>query len=148
MSITTIRHQECDLTEHIVTGVVRDEEMFECEAEFYLNSPTRLQLWEMSAAKLTQVTTKGLQQFVSRAAQLGKVRPRGRTAVIVRTKLQYGFGRMAEAFGQIKSLPFAFGIFYKRADALAWLAEEEDSSGQLEDASDDRIELRLSAKPK
>jgi hypothetical protein len=44
---------------------------------------------------------------------------------------------MAQAFGQVSSLPFALGIFYSRADAIAWLNEEGGFSEQAESMRDD-----------
>jgi hypothetical protein len=64
------------------------------------------------------------------AAGLGKVRQGGRTAVITRTTLQYGLGRMAQIFGTDNRLPFELGIFRSRDEALAWLnaAEPPDTA--------------------
>ena len=128
MSIKTKRKISEELTEHIVTGIVSEEEMFECEEAFYRKGPTRLQLWDMSGADLRLITTKGMRRFVNRAAQLGKVRRNGRTAVIVQSKLQYGLARMAEVFGKLEALPFEFRVFIERAEALAWLKTKSGSS--------------------
>jgi hypothetical protein len=55
MPIKTIKNIKEDLTEHIVTGLITDKEMFDCEEDFYSNGPTRLQIWDMTASKLTEV---------------------------------------------------------------------------------------------
>ena len=123
MPIKTTRDETNSLTEHLVTQVVTDEEMFACQEEFYQIGPTRLELWDMSDAELSQVTIPGLQKFVSQEAHLGKARQGGKSAVITKTNLQYGLGRMAEILGEFESLPFAFRIFRNRADAVAWLNE-------------------------
>ena len=121
MPIKTKKDLSENLTEHIVTGVITDKEMFDCEKEFYSDSPTKLQLWDMSASKLTKVTVEGMRQFIIRTSRLGKVRSGGRTAVLVDSQLQYGLGRMAEAFGEFESLPFEFRVFKNRSEALEWL---------------------------
>ena len=121
MPIETTRDDLNDLTEHVVSDRVTDEEMFACQAAFYTSNPTRLELWDMSAADLNVITIEGLQRFVNRAARLGRARKHGRTAVITRTNLQYGLGRMAEMLGEFEALPFDFRIFRKRANAVAWL---------------------------
>jgi hypothetical protein len=124
MPITTRKSISDELTEHIVTDVVTDNEIFACETDFYRNGPTKLQLWDMSDANLSQITTEGMRRFIIRTARLGQQRQGGRTAVIVQSKLQYGLGRMAEVLGEFASLPFDFSLFHERTDAIAWLKEE------------------------
>ena len=121
MPIKTIKKPEEDLTEHIVTGEVTDKEMFDCEREFYLSGPTKHQLWDMTGSKLTKVTVDGMRQFIARSSRLGKARTGGRTAVLVKSQIQYGLGRMAEAFSEFESLPFDLRLFRDRAKALDWL---------------------------
>jgi hypothetical protein len=124
MPITTRKSISEELTEHIVTGVVTDDEFFDCETDFYRSGPTNLQLWDMSAADLNKITTEGMRQFINRTARMGRERQGGRTAVIVQSKLQYGLGRMAEILGEFASLPFDFRLFQNRPDAIAWLKTE------------------------
>lgn len=125
MPIRTITDRSRELTEYIVTGDVTDKEMFACQKEFYEAGPTRLELWDMSDSDLSQITTTGMNKFIRRASRLGKSRYNGRTAVIAPSVLQYGLGRMAEAFGEFESLPFAFRVFRKREDAVRWLKEAD-----------------------
>jgi hypothetical protein len=127
MPIKTTRDRSNELTEHVVSGLIIDDEMFACQKEFYEGGPTRLQLWDMTAADLAKITTDGLRRFVGRAAMLGEVRRGGRTAVIVRSGEQYGLARMAEVFGEFESLPFAYAVFRSRDEALAWLLAESKS---------------------
>ena len=124
MPIKTIKNLKENLTEHIVTGQVTDKEMFECEKEFYLIGPTKLQLWDMTGSKLTKVTIDGMRQFIARSARLGKAREGGRTAVFVQSQIQYGLGRMAEAFGEFESLSFEFRLFRDRTEAIKWLKSD------------------------
>ena len=128
MPIRTTIDELNTLTEHVATDVVTDAEMFACQAAFYETGPTRLELWDMSGADLTKITIAGLQRFVAREASLGTLRRGGRSAVITKTNLQYGLGRMAEILGEFESLPFDFRIFRKRADAVAWLNEASANS--------------------
>jgi len=125
-----------ELTEHVATDIVTDEEMFACQTAFFESNPTRLELWDMSVADLSKITVEGLQRFVSRAARLGQARQGGRTAVITRTNLQYGLGRMAEILGEFESLPFALRIFRQRENAVKWLhaesvSQQGDADGDL-----------------
>ena len=121
MPIKTIRRPELDLTEHIVSGDIKDDDMFACEKEFYANNPTQKQLWDMSEAKLNLITVQGMRHFLKWTSEQGKVRAGGKTAVYVRTKLQYGLGRMSEILIEIDPMPFAFRVFQDRDKALEWL---------------------------
>ncbi len=121
MPVITDINQKIDFTEHIATGDVRDDDMFSAQKEFYENGPTRFQLWDMTGCVMTGITMGGMRTFIERAAQYGKVRENGKTAVIVSSQLQFGLARTAEAFGEFSSIPFAFQVFKDRAEALAWL---------------------------
>ena len=109
------------MTEHFVTDAITNEDISACQEEFY-EDPTMLRLWDMSASDL-RMTTEEIRGFVHRAASLGEKRRGGRTAAVVQSKVQFGLGKMAEAFGQFEPLPFDFRIFYDRAEATAWLKE-------------------------
>ena len=78
----------------------------------------------MSECSVRGVTIGGMRTFIEKAAQLGKVRENGRTAVLVNSQLQYGLARMAETFGEFASLPFEFHVFKDRETAMAWLNGE------------------------
>ena len=121
---TTINRSE-DLTEHCVTGDITREDIFACQQEFYDGDPTMLQLWDMPASNL-QLTYDEIREFVRRAVILGETRRGGRTAVVVNSQVQFGLGKMAEAFGQFESLPFDFQMFYDRSEAIVWLQKRMD----------------------
>jgi hypothetical protein len=124
MPVRTVIDKEKDIIEHIATGDVVDDEMFEAQREFYENSPTRLQIWDMTEGNVTGVTIGGMRTFVERDSRKGQARKDGNTAVVASTQLQFGLARMAEAFGEFVSLPFAFRVFKDRAEAFTWLNEE------------------------
>jgi hypothetical protein len=126
MPIESIRHSSSDITEHIATGVITDDDMFARQKDFLENNLTKSELWDMSGSKLSKVTIEGMRQFMNRAAQLGEPRRGGKTAVVVHSTLQYGLGRIAEVFSEFIQLPFEFRIFKLRDDAIAWLNDVTD----------------------
>lgn len=127
MPITTKRDSSGGFTEHIVSGRVTAEEVLTCQTMFYEVGPTKLLLWDLSAADLTLLTTENMRQFVKRTATIGKARHGGRTAIVAPESLQYGLGRMAEIFGEVESIPYELRVFRKRDDAVLWLEESEQS---------------------
>ena len=126
MPVRTVKDQEKDITEHIASGEVIDDEMFEAQKKFYENAPTMLQLWNMTACSVTGISIGGMRTFIERAAKQGKTRKNGKTAVAVGSQLQYGLARMAEAFAELVSIPFAFRVFREREEAVIWLKEEPE----------------------
>ena len=130
MPVRTVIDIENDITEHIASGSVLDEEMFGAQEEFYGQGPTRLQLWDMSESSVSSVTVGGMRKFIEKAAKLGRARENGRTAVIVGSELQYGLGRMSESIADLVSIPFAFHVFKEREKALAWFNEETEDDAR------------------
>jgi hypothetical protein len=64
-----------------------------------------------------------MRTFIKKAARLGKARKNGRTAVVVRTQLQYGLARMAETFTELASVSYRVQVFRSKEEAHAWLNE-------------------------
>jgi len=126
MPVRTVIDKDKEITEHIATGDVVDSEMFEAQREFYENGPTRLQFWDMTECSVTGVTIGGMRTFIESASRKGEARKDGKTAVVVSSHLQFGLARMAEAFGEFASLPFAFRVFKDRDEAFTWLNEESE----------------------
>jgi len=123
MPVRTVIDLEKGITKHVATGDVVNDEMFEAQREFYETGPTLLQFWDMAECSVTDITVGGMRTFIERASRKGQARKDGKTAVVVSSQLQYGLARMAEAFGEFVSLPFAFRVFKDRDEALAWLNE-------------------------
>ena len=71
MAIKITRDEGHDLTIHVVTGPVSEEEMYEALENFYNREPTAFLLWDMSQAEVSHVTASVLEAFVQRAAMLG-----------------------------------------------------------------------------
>jgi hypothetical protein len=123
MPVSTKVDRKQDLTIHTAKGLITDEQMFEVQDEFYSNTPTRLELWDMSEADVSLVTIQGIRHFIERDANLGSERGRGKCAVVVVKTLQFGLARMAETFAELTNLPFQFKIFKTMDSAMEWLTE-------------------------
>jgi hypothetical protein len=128
MAINTTRDPVLDLTIHVVTGPAFEEEMYAALEGDGPDDQTTLRLWDMSAAEVSHVTPGILRRFIKRAADLGKSREGGRTAVVARNDLAYGLARMSEAFVDFTSSPYQFRAFRTQADALLWLKSEDNNN--------------------
>ncbi len=70
MSIETTQDRDKNLTMHIVTGPVSEDEMYKALEGDADCEPTALILWDMVLADVTHVTADILQRFVQKAAEL------------------------------------------------------------------------------
>jgi hypothetical protein len=127
VAIKITRDEVKDLTIHVVIGPVSEEEMYDAIENFYNREPTMFLLWDMSQAEVADVASSVLEAFVQRAATLEGKRKGGRTAVFAPYDLQFGIGRMSEAFAELKSMPFKFRVFRSRQCALEWLISDYSS---------------------
>ena len=98
MAINITRDEVKDLTIHAVIGPVSEEEMYDAIENFYNREPTMFLLWDMSQAEVADVASSVLEAFVQRSTTLGVKRKGGRTAVFAPYDVQFGLGRMSEAF--------------------------------------------------
>ena len=127
MPIATTQDLKQNLTVHVVTDRVTEQEMFGTLEAFYAGQFTRLLLWDMSQANLEHVSIDTLRRFVHRAAELGADRVGGKTAVVAATALQYGLARMSATFADIEAAPYEFAIFKTCEEARAWLTSDVKS---------------------
>lgn len=124
MALMTTRDLENDLTTHVITGPVSEEEMYRALEGDGDGQPTALVLWNMSHADVAHITPGILRRFIKRAAELGANRPGGRTAIIAPDDLQYGLARMSEAFAEMESAPYSLRAFRDQEEAFQWLRSE------------------------
>ena len=127
MPIKTTQDKGQNLTTHVVTGLIVEEEMYKALDVFYEHYNTPLLLWDMSEAEMDNVTPEMLRNFIRKAAKIGVRRRDGKTAVVAISDLQYGFGRMSEMLFELESGPFSFRVFRSRQDAMAWLTSDTSS---------------------
>ena len=74
MPIETTRHNDQDLTIHVVTGPVSEAQIFGSLEDAYDPAPTALILWDMSQSDLSHIKPETIRKFMRRAAELGSVR--------------------------------------------------------------------------
>jgi len=127
MSVECWLDAENELTTLVATGPVLSGELGEALRQFYAGNPTRLLMWDMSNAQLSDVNADRLRTFIRQAAQMGARRSGGRTAVVAPQDLVFGYGRMSEAFMNAEDAPFDFRVFRTEADARAWLFAQPET---------------------
>lgn len=127
MPIETTRNKNQNLTIHVATGQVTEDEIITTLENFYGGESTEQVLWDMSEADVATITPAVTQQLIRKTAKLSANRQRSRTAVIAPSDLKFGLGRMAESYAELEALPYNYRVFRSREKALEWLVSNDDT---------------------
>ncbi len=127
MPIETTQDKEQNLTIHVVTGQLTEEEVFTTLERFYGGETTALVLWDFSQAEMSSITPAVIQRIIRKSAESGARKQRRKTAAITPSDLLFGLGRMAESYADFEALPFDFRVFRSREMALEWLISKNDT---------------------
>ena len=120
MKIDISRDEELDLTRLTVTGQPTLSEMLKA-LDWLSENRTRLILWDMSNADMSNAATSEVRKFVERAVELGKGRTDGRTAVVAPGDLEFGFARMSGSLTDMNEADYSLSAFRSIEDAMEWL---------------------------
>jgi hypothetical protein len=86
-------------------------------------------LWDFSEARMDEITSDNIRDFVEMAKRYAPVRKGGKTAMVFSTDLGFGLGRMFNAFQDIVKSPVSYKSFRNKSAALEWLKEKESAVG-------------------
>ena len=106
-----------DLTVYTVHGELTAEEIIKTIPQY----STRLILWDAREGTLGQISTDELRKISKTAQALNNKRIEGKTAFVGKKDIDYGIGRMYEAFADLEGLPFEYSTFKSMEDAKHWL---------------------------
>jgi hypothetical protein len=113
-----------DLSEFVLTGAVAIREWMDAY-EAFLDEPTPLVLWDLTAATLGKTDAREVQVSARRLGcrSAGRPSPR-RSALLCRRDVDFGVARQLAAFAEFERCPTLVGVFRNRDEACDWLAEE------------------------
>lgn len=115
---TSIDYQ-LDLTVHTVSGDLTSQEILDKLEIYYQGRPTTLILWDLTNATWSGIATDELQELIRKAKKYS--RKGGKTAWVFSKGIDFGIGRMLEAFAEMEAYDYEFGSFRNRKDAKEWL---------------------------
>ncbi len=115
---TSIDYQ-LDLTVHTVSGDLTSQEILDKLEIYYQGRPTTLILWDLTNATWSGIATDELYELVRKAKKYS--RKGGKTALVFSKDIDFGIGRMLEAFAEMEAYDYEFGSFRNRKDAKEWL---------------------------
>jgi hypothetical protein len=123
MGSITRSSPEADLTLFEVVGDADAEHVLRQVVAFLHEAPTPLVLWDFSRGSMRVMTSQDLRAIATRAAPFTDVRRGGRTAILCPRDVDFGLGRMFQAFVEILAAPFDLMVFRDSDEARAWLME-------------------------
>ncbi|UCD65437.1 MAG: hypothetical protein JSW69_05270 [Deltaproteobacteria bacterium] len=97
------------------------EEIIKKVEEYYIKHPTKLVLWVMEHAVTSGISSEEIEKIILTAKKNSGGRKEGKTAIVGPKDIEYGLGRMYQAYADIESLPYEYRIFRKLEDAKEWL---------------------------
>ena len=127
MPIKATQNKDKNLTIHVATGQVTEEDVITTVKSFYAGKTTELILWDLSQADMVTITPAVIQQIIKITAKTSANRRRGKTAAAAPSDLKFGLGRMAESYAELEALPFNYRVFRSRQEALQWLMPNNDT---------------------
>ena len=120
-SIESLHNREKSLTVYKVKRLLSAEEMISAIKTFYTENMTFNVLLDLTEADLSLISTDEIIQIVREIRTYADARAGGRTALVFSRALEYGLGRMSEAFYQMENIPIDIRSFRNLEKAEAWL---------------------------
>jgi hypothetical protein len=120
-SITSSSDPARTLTVLTVSGILTADEVIRALERFFESDVTRDLVWDFSGADLSAITRVGMERIIAVARAGARLRPDGRTALVVGEDLSFGLSRMYESLSEVRDHPIHHRVFRDKGEALAWL---------------------------
>lgn len=111
-----------ELTVVTATGKMQADDFREWTARYYRGTVTRLVLWNIVQADLSELKSDDIRNDAKHTKDLADIRRGGKTAIVSGNSLAYGLSRMLEAFYDLESVPFEVQVFHSMEKAMEWLS--------------------------
>jgi hypothetical protein len=109
------------LTVLTVSGALTADEVIRALVGFFEGDVTRDLVWDFTGADLSALNRVGMERIIAVAKDGARLRPDGRTALVVGQNLSFGLARMYELLSEVKGHPIHHRVFRDKGEALAWL---------------------------
>ena len=120
-TISATFDSDTDLTLVKATGKMTAADFHSYMVQYYAGKITPLILWDLTKADLSGLTTDEIRKIAQSTREISDIRKGGKTALVFDKTLEYGMGRMFEAYSDIADMPFEFRAFRSIDDAKKWL---------------------------
>ncbi len=120
-SIETSKEISSGLTVNIATGKIAAEDILNWVLEYYSGNSTKFILWDFTEADLSNITSEEFRGIASEVKKRSEIRMDGKTALVFGRDLEFGLGRMFQAFSEIEGVLFEYMSFRDIVEARKWL---------------------------
>ncbi|MDJ0876016.1 MAG: hypothetical protein QNJ02_12145 [Desulfobacterales bacterium] len=112
---------EKDLTIVTVEGVISADDLLEWGNSYYEGQITSLILWDVTKADLSGLQSDKLRKIAEIMSRISEARRGGKTAFVYDNPLEFGIGRMFQAYSEMEDMPFQVQSFRSFHEARKWL---------------------------
>jgi len=119
--VEVIKDPRHDLTVFTAHGELTADEIIQQINNFYAGKPTELVLWDGTDGSQRNLQLNEVKKVFAAMKQFSEMRKSGRTAFVAGRDVDYGIGRMYEAYGECDHVPVSYRVFKSRDEALQWL---------------------------
>ena len=120
-TISATYDNEKDLTIVTAEGVITADDLLEWGNSYYEGPITPLILWDVTNADLSTLKGDQLRKIAEAMSRVSEVRRGGKTAFVYDKPLEFGIGRMFQAYSEMEDMPFEVQSFKSFDEAKAWL---------------------------
>ncbi len=109
------------LTTFTATGKMTVDDFHDFLERYYVGQVTRFILWDLTRADLSAFKTADIKEVAQCIVRISEARRGGKTAFVYDQSLEFGIGRMFQAYSQMADMPFEVQAFKSLVEAKAWL---------------------------
>ena len=120
-TIETTFDRPKELTIFSANGILTADDFREFLASYYEGEVTPFVLWDLTRADLSALKTRHIKEIAQSIFRISEVRRGGKTAFVYDKSVEYGIGRMFQAYTQLEELSFEALSFKSIDEAKAWL---------------------------
>ncbi len=120
-TISAIFETDKDLTLVTVSGAITADDLKDWGVKYYEGQITSHILWDVTKADLSAIQGDQLKEIAAIVSRISEVRRGGKTAFVYDQPLEYGIGRMFQAYSEMENMPFEVQTFRRVEEARQWL---------------------------
>jgi hypothetical protein len=121
MTVSPSTDESRDLTIFTVKGELAFEVQMNTLKAFYNGEPTANVLWDFRLMEGNRLSSKELEVLFALIKNNQGKRPKGKTALVSATDLDFGLSRVSETLCHVQNLPWEIRAFRSMDDALKWI---------------------------